>query len=1170
MAASATALPVPEPNALRVARNAIRQHLRWFGTWGGSATPRVAGIEAVEVGGDRVAYNVTVEPSGHLLIAADDELSAVLLYSDVSSFEPSRAGNPDSIESWIVPELSAQLSVLKVLARTRPTGTRPPGWEATETGRSWRQFDVPDSAFVAKPRQAQAGQTASPPGVETGSPTSVGPLLTTNWTQSAPYNDDTPGDTACAHTLAGCVAIAITQIMRYWSWPSSGIGSQSYVWTNAEGTPETLSANFNHPYSWSLMLPSLTTSSPAANINAVAGLVSDVGIAVEMEYGCSASGAVGYYAATTVLPAYFGYTTPTWAARSDYSNASAFFALIMGELNASPARPLFFTVETTDGTAGHALVIDGYQTASGEMAHLNLGWGASYQGYYNINSNWSAGGYSWSANSQEIYLGLAPAGPQYALTATLTGAGTGTVSSSPAGLDCGSICTWAFGANSTVTLSEIPSAGSHFVAWGGDCSASSTVVLSAARSCTAQFDLDDPTALPKAVDSPWLAISVQGDAGWFSETTQSVYGGSAAQSGPITDSQSSSMVTTIVGPATLSFYWKVSSEPNYDFLSLFVDDAVQPGRISGEVDWTQVTLAIAAGTHTIRWTYAKDPSVSMGTDAGWVDEVVVTYPLSVSLSGNGTGTVTSSPPGLSCGTTCSAAFPAGTAVTLSETPAAGSIFTNWTGACADMGPCTVTMNAATAVGAVFQASPVYRRYFAEGAANSFFDTRFGLLNTTTSVAHVTMRFMRDDGVNFVYLVEVPAATRRTVDATDVPGLTPATGFSTVVESDVVVVADRTMSWDSTGFGAHAEMSVPSPEPTWYLAEGSTLQLGTVNNTQIGFSLYYLIANPNSQATTVQVTYLLPGGGAPIVKNYVVSATARRTIYVNGEDPGLASTDVSAIVSSLDPTLPIIVERALYLNSGGVAFGAGSDSAGATASALDWFLAEGSTGPSFDEYILLANPTSSTAELNVTYLLTGGGTLTTQYSVAGDSRRTVWVNGEQGGGVSLATGSASAWVHSTNGVPVIVERAMWWPRTQGWKSWYETHTSIGATAMGTVWAVADGEQGGTRNVQTYILVANTSAFAGTVRVTIYFEDGTTASSDIGVAANSRTTVWMGGTARTAGSPFGGLTAGKRFGTTVESLSVGGQVANIVVERSMYWDANGVWWAAGTNVVATKLQ
>jgi alpha-tubulin suppressor-like RCC1 family protein len=466
--------------------------------------------------------------------------------------------------------------------------------------------------------------------------------------------------------------------------------------------------------------------------------------------------------------------------------------------------------------------------------------------------------------------------------------------------------------------------------------------------------------------------------------------------------------------------------------------------------------------------------------------------------------------------------------------------------------------------------PVYRRYFAEGAATSFFDTYFALLNVEDSTSHVTMRFLKDDGTNAVYALDVPAGTRRTVSARDVPGLVPAPGFSTIVESDVPVAADRTLSWGADGYGAHAETAIEAPALTWYLAEGSTLRLRKPDGTIVPFNLYYLIGNPNDQAVDVQITYLRPSPLPPLVKTYTVRALSRRTIWVPGEDPGLASTDVSGIVSSLSPSRPIIVERALYLDAQGVFFKAGHDAAGVTEPSTDWFLAEGATGPAFDEYVLVANPNATSAELDVTYLLTGGGTLVRHYTVSATSRRTIWVNGEQGGGISLAIGSVSTRVHVTNGIPVIVERAMWWPRP-GWEGWYEAHCSPGATTTGTAWAVADGEQGGVRNTQTYVLIANTSAFEGRVRVTLVFEDGSSVAREFDVASNSRTTVYTGGASQTPGAPFGGLTAGRRFGALVESLDAdGGQPARIVVERAMYWDAGGRWWSAGTNALGTKLR
>ena len=78
-----------------------------------------------------------------------------------------------------------------------------------------------------------------------------------------------------------------------------------------------------------------------------------------------------------------------------------------------------------------------------------------------------------------------------------------------------------------------------------------------------------------------------------------------------------------------------------------------------------------------------------------------TATLSVAKSGSGTGTVTSAPAGINCGVTCSRSFALGTALTLTATPAAGSVFAGWTGACSGTGSCAVTVNATTTATATF-------------------------------------------------------------------------------------------------------------------------------------------------------------------------------------------------------------------------------------------------------------------------------------------------------------------------------------------------------------------------------------------------------------------------------------------------------------------------------------
>jgi len=127
--------------------------------------------------------------------------------------------------------------------------------------------------------------------------------------------------------------------------------------------------------------------------------------------------------------------------------------------------------------------------------------------------------------------------------------------------------------------------------------------------------------LGEAVDNISLVWTSSGDVSWFGQPAVSYYGGDAAQSGDIVDNQQSFMQTSVMGPGELKFYWKVSSEGNYDFLEFYIDDVLQAGRISGDVDWGQKTYNIASGAHNLKWRYTKDGSVSSGSDAGWIDYV---------------------------------------------------------------------------------------------------------------------------------------------------------------------------------------------------------------------------------------------------------------------------------------------------------------------------------------------------------------------------------------------------------------------------------------------------------------------------------------------------------------------------------------------------------------------
>ncbi len=129
-----------------------------------------------------------------------------------------------------------------------------------------------------------------------------------------------------------------------------------------------------------------------------------------------------------------------------------------------------------------------------------------------------------------------------------------------------------------------------------------------------------PDPLTQALDTS-LDFATGGRADWFAQTTTSRYDGDAAQSGDISHRQDSWMQTTVNGAGTVKFYWKVSSEEDYDFLEFYIDGSLQD-RISGLVNWEQKTYTISTTrSHTLEWRYMKDGSGNVGSDCGWVDKV---------------------------------------------------------------------------------------------------------------------------------------------------------------------------------------------------------------------------------------------------------------------------------------------------------------------------------------------------------------------------------------------------------------------------------------------------------------------------------------------------------------------------------------------------------------------
>lgn len=242
--------------------------------------------------------------------------------------------------------------------------------------------------------------------------TAVSPLLSTTWDQFPYYNALCPADAAAGpfggHVVSGCVATAMSQVMKFWSWPATGIGIHSYS-TSSYGT---LSANFGATtYNWSAM-----PNSVSAPNTEVARLMFHAGVSVDMQYTASESGAYVTEMASPItncaeyaLKTYFNYKpTLHGEARSDYSDVT-WISMLQAELNAG--RPIICDGSGTAG--GHCFIYDGYDASN--KFHVNWGWSGASDGYYLIDAlnppALGAGGGGGGFNSdQHAILGIQPNG----------------------------------------------------------------------------------------------------------------------------------------------------------------------------------------------------------------------------------------------------------------------------------------------------------------------------------------------------------------------------------------------------------------------------------------------------------------------------------------------------------------------------------------------------------------------------------------------------------------------------------------------------------------------------------------------------------------------------------------------------------------------------------------
>lgn len=207
-------------------------------------------------------------------------------------------------------------------------------------------------------------------------PDHVDPLIETRWQQEAPFNNDVQKDDKGKPYLVGCVAITMTQIMRYYRYPTVGKGSNSYSMNG-----ETLSADFSaSPYQWDKMLPIYEKGKYTdEEAKAVSELMRQVGISVNMDYkpGFSSSYTMS---AQNALINYFGYNPDMNRYTRNYYSEQEWMDMVYKEL--SEQRPIYYSGNDSKWENGHAFVIDGYN-AEGKV-HVNWGWGGYQDGFFDI------------------------------------------------------------------------------------------------------------------------------------------------------------------------------------------------------------------------------------------------------------------------------------------------------------------------------------------------------------------------------------------------------------------------------------------------------------------------------------------------------------------------------------------------------------------------------------------------------------------------------------------------------------------------------------------------------------------------------------------------------------------------------------------------------------------
>ena len=271
----------------------------------------------------------------------------------------------------------------------------------------------------------------------------------------------------------------------------------------------------------------------------------------------------------------------------------------------------------------------------------------------------------------------------------------------------------------------------------------------------------------------------------------------------------------------------------------------------------------------------------------------------------------------------------------------------------------------------------------------------------------------------------------------------------------------------------ADIPPPPPLPNesrrWYFAEGST---------RSPFEVAFALQNPNPQPTVAHFQFLAADGSKPTPYDLPLPANSRQTLQASQVMP---NAEFATIVST---DLPAYVERSMYFGH------AGHSAAGARQPSKTWYLAEGSTVPPFDTWVLIMNPNSAPTVAQMHFLREDGSVVDHTELVPPLARKSVYVN-------SLFTTSGFATQVSAD-QPIVVERAMYFDNDQA------GHDTLATPTPSQTWYLAAGTSRG--GFDTWLLVENPGAAPANVKVSFITDTGNVVTQPLFVLPHARNSLF----------------------------------------------------------------